>query len=80
MSAVATVSPVAPDVAERIGTRLAEFKLPTLHAELVMRFKQAGQLTGSPRICRCAFRRPLRLLDRSVNRRAVPSRPTSVEC
>jgi DNA replication protein DnaC len=42
MSAVAPVSPFTPDVAERIGARFAEFKLPTLHAELVTRFKQAG--------------------------------------
>jgi DNA replication protein DnaC len=42
MTAVAAVSPFAPDVADRIGERLAEFKLPTLHAELVARFKQAG--------------------------------------
>jgi DNA replication protein DnaC len=42
MSAVAPVSPFTPDVADRIGIRLSEFKLPTLHAELVVRFKQAA--------------------------------------
>jgi DNA replication protein DnaC len=42
MTAVAAVSPFTPDVAERIGERLTEFKLPTLHAELVTRFKEAG--------------------------------------
>jgi DNA replication protein DnaC len=42
MTSVAAVSSFTPDVAERIDVRLAEFKLPTLHAELVTRFKQAG--------------------------------------
>ncbi|MCL2779867.1 MAG: ATP-binding protein, partial [Polyangiaceae bacterium] len=42
MSAVAPVLPSASEVDERIGMRLSEFKLPTLHAEMVARFKQAG--------------------------------------
>lgn len=41
MSLAVATAPV--DVEARIDARLAEFKLPTLHAELVTRFKQAGQ-------------------------------------
>ena len=43
MSAGATAVAFTPAIAERIDAVLAEFKLPTLHSELVARFTQAGQ-------------------------------------
>lgn len=43
MSVAAAMTVFTPEVAERIHALLAEFKLPTLHAELVPRFAQAGQ-------------------------------------
>lgn len=43
MTAAAVVAAFTPAVAERIDELLGEFKLPTLHAELVGRFKQANQ-------------------------------------
>jgi DNA replication protein DnaC len=44
----AAVVAFTPAVAERIGELLSEFKLPTLHAELVARFEQAGQTKVLP--------------------------------
>jgi DNA replication protein DnaC len=44
----AAVAAFTPAVAERIGELLSEFKLPTLHAELVARFEQAGQTKVLP--------------------------------
>jgi len=44
----AAANDFTPATAERIDSLLGEFKLPTLHAELVTRFKEAGRADALP--------------------------------
>jgi DNA replication protein DnaC len=76
----AAVATFTPAVAERIGELLSEFKLPTLHAELVARFEQAGQTKVLPLLLETleleASDRRQRRIDRLLRAAKLPPAKT----